>query len=178
MMLPEGEVGKYRRRAGEGSGMEGRSGGWGLYLPLEGEGGGIVGSGWGGPFSGGGKEGGSGERLWTPWRAKSEHCVQGGQRCSRGTWIHVNRGALYIARTLHRNPAAESGVVPRGGAGHEWRIGTITRTGGGMEPGDRDEGKEGEKERKVGVTPSVSAAKAYGRSGDYGLFPTPADTGL
>jgi len=90
----------------------------------------------------------------------------------------VNRGALYIARTLHRNPAAESGVVPRGGAGHEWRIGTITRTGGGMEPGDRDEGKEGEKERKGGVTPSVSAAKAYGRSGDYGLFPTPADTGL
>lgn len=47
-----------------------------------------------------------------------------------------------------------------------------------MEPGDRDEGKEGEKERKGGVTPSVSAAKAYGRSGDYGLFPTPADTGL
>lgn len=32
---------------GEGSGMEGRSGGWGLYLLPEGEGGGIVGSGWG-----------------------------------------------------------------------------------------------------------------------------------
>lgn len=34
------------------------------------------------PLSGGGKEGGSGERLCPPRRAKSEHCVQGGQRRS------------------------------------------------------------------------------------------------